>query len=415
MRQVSCCLWGGVCKLRLGYISIVAVSLVLTACQQGNNVVTTSAEETRVVDAESAGEVINSREIRSDCAMNYDKVKELYNKGVDKSQNWCFSPYSLLDCMSLVATDVQGGTAEEFQSLGLDRYSDYASYDDNLPDGLSVSNRVYINESKSASIDTDYVRAGCDFSVLPFNEEAVKQINHNVAFDTNNKIDSIIDTLSPGAVSVFVNALYFNNAWDWTEDEVWWTPSNGYRTGFTGSLPVMDVKELSDKVDMARLVYPDTDFAMYLICANEETGTLDDLDAFMSDNFSFDMLSPDTEARFDEANFRMPSFEYSCMPQVQAALLDSGITESFGDTANFGRLGDLHIDSIVQKTYIKVNSEGTEAAAATGMVMCDNMAVMEDEVKIKNVVADNGFVYVIKDEKTGMILFMGRVVDPIIE
>jgi len=344
-------------------------------------------------------------------SMNYEAVLQLYNKGVDKSKNWCFSPYSLLDCMSLVATDVQGGTAEEFKLLGLDNYNVFAEYDKNIPDGLSISNRVYVNEGKADKLDTSYVREGSDFEVLPFDQAAQDLINKNVSEDTHGKIPSIIDEIQPDAVSYFVNAVYFNNKWDWEADDVYWTPDDSWRAGFHGELPVSDVKELSDKVDMARLAYPGTDFAMYILVPSEDS-TSDDLDSFMERGFDFDMLSPDKSSPFDEAYFRMPSFEYDSTPAVQSALLDCGIKESFSDRADFGRLGNIKIGSIIQKTYIKVNNKGTEAAASTAMI-AETSALAPVVAKSKYVIADDPFVYVIKDEQSGMVLFMGRVADPV--
>jgi len=410
--------------MRKAWLFVVA-GLLLTGCNKqsfatGGLPDLVSESDAAEIEAARASRVAEKEEGVSDKAdaikevdMHTDKILELYNKGVDKSQNWCFSPYSLLDCMSLVAPDVGGKTADEFGMLGLDAYDSYAEYDDNLPKGLLISNRAYINEAKSSSIDTSYMRKGCDFAVRKFDDETLKLINHNVANDTNNKIDSILGSLSPEAVAVMVNALYFNNSWDWDAEDVYWIPDEDFRVGFSGELEPCDVKELSDKVDMARLAYPDTDFSMYLICANEQAGTLTDLDTFMENDFSLDMLCQDTDSPFDEAYFKMPSFEYSCMPEVKQALIDSGVTEFFSSDADFGRLGDLTVDSLVQKTYIKVNNKGTEASAATAMVTFDSLPIVEEKVNVKNVVADEGFVFVIKDEKADVVLFMGRVVDPV--
>ena len=372
--------------------------------------VSESVDESEAPDEEPEPES-PSQEVSS-MKMDNRAVLDLYNKGVSKSENWCFSPYSLLDCMSMIAVDVQGTTKAEYEKLGIVNYQFFMDYDKSAPSGLSISNRGYINEALSEGINTEFVRPDCDISVLPFDNEALALINDNVSADTNGKITKLFEALDPDVVSCFVNAVYFNNKWDFDGvEDVYWKGEEKRRVGFEGDVAAGDVTELTPELDMLRLTYPDTDFAMYVICPNYTTeATSDDMDAFMENGFTLDMLTVNDNPAWEEADFKMPSFEFDCTPPVQETLLSMGISDVFSGAADFGGLGDLHIGSIVQKTHVKVNNKGTEAAAATGMMM--EFASVAPLVEKKSVRVSQDFVFIIKDESNDTVLFMGRVADP---
>ncbi|MCM1236139.1 MAG: hypothetical protein NC489_39145 [Ruminococcus flavefaciens] len=345
----------------------------------------------------------------------FDVAKDLYNLGVDKEENWCWSPYSLLDCLSMAAPGVQGTTLEEYAKLGLDRFKAYAEYDRELPDGLDISCRAYVNKARAVDIDERYIRNGSKIETLAFDSAALERINSNVSQDTHGKIPSIFESIDPNAVSYFVNAVYFNGKWDYKEKDVRWRTDVDMRHGFTGELDPLDVREANKKVDIAKIPYSSTeDVSFYLICPNEGNGgTGADVDKYMEGDFGEkDLDFPCGKAKYDEAYFEMPSFQFPAEPQVEWMLRMYGITDMFTDDADFGELGALRVSQIRQKAYVDVNNKGTEAAAATGMEIFNAMAPQEKPKKIKYVEAHDAFAFVIRDDRSGAILFMGRVCDP---
>jgi serpin B len=97
---------------------------------------------------------------------------------------------------------------------------------------------------------------------------------------------------------------------------------------------------------------------------------------------------------------------------LNRALMDMGMARAFQSGANFSgitRTADLYISMVVHKAFIDVAEEGTEAAAATGIVIGKTSAQVSPSVTFR---ADHPFVFVIKDNQTGAILFIGRVTDP---
>lgn len=117
-------------------------------------------------------------------------------------------------------------------------------------------------------------------------------------------------------------------------------------------------------------------------------------------------------ARMQEVQVFLPRFKMTVTPNLQRGLQQLGLSDAFSPRlADFsGMTGsqDLYIGAAAHKAFVEVNEEGTEAAAATGLVMRATSAVMDPTVFR----ADRPFVFAIRDRVSGTVLFMGRVVDP---
>jgi serpin B len=108
----------------------------------------------------------------------------------------------------------------------------------------------------------------------------------------------------------------------------------------------------------------------------------------------------------------MPTFEYKAEFSLAKTLQAMGMTDAFSkEEADFSGMDgtrDLLITDVFHKAFVAVDEEGTEAAAATGVVVgLESMPVMDVELTL-----DRPFVYLIRDSDTGAVLFLGRVVDP---
>jgi serpin B len=99
--------------------------------------------------------------------------------------------------------------------------------------------------------------------------------------------------------------------------------------------------------------------------------------------------------------------------ELAPALISMGMEDAFGGRADFsGMTGakGLFISNVIHKAFVEVNEQGTEAAAATGVVMVGAVAFRPKPPKVFR--ADHPFLFVIRDEKSGAILFMGRLAKP---
>ena len=113
-------------------------------------------------------------------------------------------------------------------------------------------------------------------------------------------------------------------------------------------------------------------------------------------------------------NLSLPKFTYESAFQLNEALKTLGMTDAFDpDRADFSGMDgnrDLYIGAVLHKAFVSVDEDGTEAAAATAVIMKTTSAPLAEPL---NFTVDRPFIYLIRDGQTGSILFMGRVVEPV--
>jgi serpin B len=113
--------------------------------------------------------------------------------------------------------------------------------------------------------------------------------------------------------------------------------------------------------------------------------------------------------KYSRVALTMPKFEFESEFGLKETLIEMGMEEPFRDSADFSGMSkesDLRIDDVVHKAFVSVDEAGTEAAAATGVIVGTTSMPPEPVT----VTLDRPFVFLIRDIKTGAILFIGRVV-----
>jgi serpin B len=114
-----------------------------------------------------------------------------------------------------------------------------------------------------------------------------------------------------------------------------------------------------------------------------------------------------------EVKLALPKFKLTSQFQLSTALKALGMTSAFSDRADFSRMSTgerLKISEVLHKAFVDVNEQGTEAAAATAVLIETTAAPIPQEPV--DFTADHPFVFLLRDNRTGAILFLGRVVDP---
>jgi serpin B len=117
------------------------------------------------------------------------------------------------------------------------------------------------------------------------------------------------------------------------------------------------------------------------------------------------------ESKFDEVQISIPKFKAEYQVLLGEKLFKLGLKSAFSEeNADFSRMSKekrLHISEVIHKAFIEVEEEGTKAAAATAVIMVGrSMSSMPEQLKVFK--ANHPFLYLIRDSKTGLVLFMGR-------
>jgi serpin B len=251
-----------------------------------------------------------------------------------------------------------------------------------------------------------------DFSADP--EAARLTINGWVSDQTAQRIKDLLppESIDANTRMVLANAIYFKGSWARTFAKGD-TRDGTFRmsTGSTVPVPMMSQKGQfnfgeNDIVKVLELPYTTGDLSMIFVLPQKPDGLPDVENAMTAVSFQewLSLLSP-----VEDLPVSIPRFSYTSTFQLGAELKALGMTDAFTDTADFSGISiadQLSIGDVFHKAFVDVNEEGTEAAAATAVTIVAVMAPVD------NFYADHPFLFFIRHNRSGAILFFGRVMDP---
>ncbi len=339
----------------------------------------------------------------------YSRYKEEY-----KDDNVFYSPFSISTALAMTYEGAKGQTAEEMRQVF------YFPEDPSVrrPDFAKVLNGIN-NHSGEYQLRTanalwaqedyrfleEYFRIIEEYYGGNVTEKSRITINTWVENQTNGKIK---DLIPQGAIDgltrlVLTNAIYFKGNWS-----LQFNKSNTYEEDFkapnkTVSAETMHITDNfnyteTDEVQVLEMTYSGQNISMLIILPKG-----DDLDITIE---KLNKWRSKLEER--EVVVSLPRFKLETKYFMNDDLIEMGMPTAFSDSADFSDMTggrDLFIGSVIHQAFVEVNEEGTEAAAATGVVM--PTSAMPTTFK-----ADHPFVFIIQDRNTGNILFIGRVADP---
>ena len=255
------------------------------------------------------------------------------------------------------------------------------------------------------------------FDAAVFNYLDADSINGWVDRNTKGRIDRIVDQLGPDDIAVLVNAIWFKGTWKDAFDPSL-TADDVFRPGVRAeaTVPMMTAtREFAyledDLVQAVHLPYGDGHTGMYVFLPRDEAGIAGLHAALSADRWSAWM----TAFRPRRGTLRLPRFTTEYETELNAPLAALGMGIAFGPRADFSRMcslerGPVSISRVRHRSFVEVNEEGTEAAAATSVQMRLTSAMPIDPPFEMSV--DRPFFFAIRDNMTGAILFMGSIVDP---
>ena len=374
---------------------------------------------------------------------------ELYSE-LDKAENdnMFYSPYSISAALAMTYEGAKGQTADEMKSVF--HFPESSTLRPNFaviyneinkkdkPYKLSTGNALWVQqdylflEDYTSRVENYYGGKAANLDFIGETERSRQTINTFIEEQTNDKIKDLIPqgALTPDIRLVLTNAIYFKGTWTWEfdksdtrEQDFKITPTNIIKT------PMMFMDNDKAKFNYAdlgeiqilELPYKGEDISMLILLPKQgedydlETGeiitsdyTLDDIE--LSSNKLNEYKSQMQETKLGYIS--MPKFEFDTKYFMNDALSEMGMPTAFTDRADFsGMTGkdDLLISFVIHQAYVKVDEEGTEAAAATAVGAGTTSVSPKKEFR-----ADHPFIFIIQEKETGNILFMGRVVDPTI-
>ena len=358
----------------------------------------------------------------------------LYSQYKSEEGNIFFSPFSISTAMAMVYEGAEGKTAKEIKSVfGFPKYDNSRRNQySNLLSEINKKDKEYALKTANALwaeqdfhfldeyLTTVEKYYGGKTTNLDFKNEweASRLIINNWVEDKTN--DKIKDLLSEGVIDsltrlVLTNAIYFKAKWliqfdaDKTSDEY-------FRVNPDKSIKVPMMQPTSQKstfnytqnkdLQILEMPYAGEDLSMLILLPLD-----DDIDA-LENSFTIEKLTEWKKSlRRRKVNIYIPKFKFETKYFMKNTLSNLGMPTAFTNSADFsGMTGtkDLKIDKVIHQAFIEVNEEGTEAAAATGIGgMKTSMPPPTPIFK-----ADHPFIFIIQQNETGNILFMGRVSNP---
>lgn len=348
------------------------------------------------------------------------------NQFQDDPENILISPSSIFMDLSMVYNGASGETKKEmkktlqFSDIPLDSINAvHKQVLEHLTETdaavtLDMANSIWYRskfhpKSDFLGVNKDYYQAKiqeADFD----DTKTVDEINNWVEKKTQHKIASIIEEIAPDDLMFLLNAIYFKG--DWTEpfdeeltheDAFYAANGDEQDASFMYRKDDFNYTE-NDSLQVAELPYGDGGFSMVVLLPEEEK-SVSELVASM-DSGKMKTLQKDMDST--EIKLHLPEWESSYTANdLKQALTEMGMEKAFSPEADLSDMFEesTEISEVKHKTYIKVNEEGTEAAATTSAGISLTSAPV-DETVMK---VDHPFVYMITENETGNILFLGVV------
>lgn len=401
--------------------------LLVASCEKSNSEINKDLPDPIKIDLRSS----EAKMVKSDQQFAFEFFANVFNEeAADKDDNFMVSPLSLSMALAMTWNGADAETKQAMQKvLRLDGYSDEEvnEYYKKLREALlktdpstklAIANSIWTN--KNVVIDSDFIKVNQDYfnsvvkSVDFADSKTVNELNQWAAENTNNLIDHVIDETDPMALMYLMNAIYFKGVWTSEFDAKNTTKKPFfYMNGKSKNVDMMHQKTdfnytENQLLQMVELPYGNQAFSM-LVLLPKEGKMLADIISDLQKGDSWTALA--SGLRKSEVDLYLPKFKTEYSKRLNDALINMGMGIAFDPSrADFSRMSDhdAFISFVDQFTYISTDEVGTEAAAVT-VVGIELTSYQPPRTVTFN--ANRPFIYIIQENSTGSILFMGAVKD----
>ncbi|KAM4887389.1 neuroserpin isoform 1-T3 [Thomomys bottae] len=356
-----------------------------------------------------------------------------------EEENILFSPLSIALGMGMMELGARGSTLQELRhSMGYDSlkdgeelsflkdFSNMVTAEENqyvmkIANSLFVQNGLHVNEN-FLQMTKKYFNAEVNHVDFSQNVAVADTINKWVENTTNNLLRDLVSPRDFDALThlALINAVYFKGNW-----KSQFRPENTRTFSFTKDdeqevqIPMMYQQgefyygEFSDGSNEAggiyqvlEIPYETNDLSMMLILSRQEV-PLAALEPLLKAQLIEEWAN---SVKKQKVEVYLPRFTVEQEIDLKDILKALGVNEIFLKNANLTGLSDnkdVFLSKAIHKSFLEVNEEGSESVAAAGMIAVSRMAVLSPQV-----ILDHPFLFLIRNRRTGLILFMGRVMHP---
>jgi len=357
---------------------------------------------------------------------------DVYKELKEDKSNLIFSPFSISTAMAMTYAGAENKTAKEFQKTLFfleDKqlfHQEFNHLFDDITSGKKSSvefynaNSLWIQQNfklkdEFLNITKKYYSSALYYTNFNQKEKSAEKINGWVEKNTQNKIKNLIQPSALGSDTrlVLINALYFKGRWDKpfrkekNSEEPFTTARNEEvtTTFMNGQIKTWYYKDCLKEI--IEIPYTNKDYALMIILPKN----------YRKLKWVERFLSVRCLERYEKKKERynvqiaVPRFAIGSEFNLKDIFKELGMEDAFTGSADFSGMTEetkLYIDQVIHKAIIDVNEEGTEAAAATAVVMRKTSVLMEN-VTFK---ANRPFIYAIRNTKDGTIYFLGKIMNP---
>lgn len=418
-------------------IALLAITMLMAGCketEEGYKKLPLSTDEV----SESIHEKTSTKALET-LSKDVNQFSYRVYDGLEKGENICISPYSIISALSMLDNGADGNTKKEIEKvLGIEKITTqnkalqhYADIQKQKNIKFYWANSVWISDEVllEENSETEFFQPlqqfyNADKHYQPLDTmETMNQINEWVSKETKGMLDNLIlEPLNPNTNVLLLNALYFQGEWinSFTNE--------GEQMQFNGSkkvsmVPKMHLEDISLKyitkygLRGVEIPYNDDTFVMDVFLPEQEGENVISIFHGMTQKEKKNLFLEFKKVEKQQMQkIIMPQFttEYNVDSKLLIDILkEMGIKDSFSsEKADFSKIStsvSYYVNKILHKTKIEVQEKGTKAAAVTSVMMANGAQAIAQEDLI--FIIDQPFLYIIRDISTDMILFIGSVQD----
>lgn len=363
-----------------------------------------------------------------------------------EKENIFYSPYSISAALAMTYEGAKGKTAEEikevfhFPETSVLRPNYAAIYnkinEDNKEYQLSTGNALWVQQDYlllndySEAVERYYGGKASNVDFIKETEKSRQTINSFIEEQTNNKVKELIPAGQVDHLTrlVITNAIYFKGTWEWefdksdTRDKNFYiTPENVVKT----PMMYMDSDKATfnyadlEKLQILELPYKGDKISMLILLPKQGEA----YDYEKGEKITYNYNLEDIELSSEKLNeyksemqetklsaIYLPKFKFDTKYFMVSTLSEMGMPTAFSMQADLSGIDgsqNLYIQNVIHQAFVQVDEKGTEAAAATSIMIGIKSAMPSNVFR-----ADHPFIFIIQEKETGNILFMGRMTDP---